>query len=107
MSRDAHLDTQATADFISSDLVEMLGYNIDACEDVQVSTAAGSIKPIGQISLYFEWQKSKKLRKRKFLVIRDLPFDIVLGIKFITEFEVYRIGDILLVMALSPLKEGM
>ena len=107
MTRDGHLDTKASANYISNDLAELLGHRICTYNGGQISTAAGAIKPIGQISLYFEWQKSSKLRKRTFLVVRDLPFDIILGIGFITEFEVYSVGNILLVMALSPLRKGM
>ena len=105
--RDGHLDTKASADYISSDLAELLGHRIVAYQGGRIATAAGAIEPVGQISLFFEWRKSSKLRKRIFTVVKDLPFDIILGIGFISEFGVYQIGDFLLVMALSPLKKGM
>ena len=107
MVRDAHLDTKATTDFISNNLVELLGHNIEEYKGGQISTAASLIKPVGQVSLIFEWQGARKVRKRKFLVVNGLPYDIILGIHFISEFEVYSVGDTLLTMALSPLKKGM
>ena len=107
MTRDAHLDTKASANYVSSVLVEQLGHTTDAFEGGEITTAAGTITPIGQVSLVFEWQGSRKLRKRRFLIVEDLAFDVILGIGFITEFGVYSIGShCLLVMALSPLKKG-
>ena len=106
VTRDGHLDTKAGADFISKTLVGLLGYKIHTYRGSHILTGNGLLTPIGQISPYFQGQKRSKTMKRKFLVVRNLPVDIILGIGFINEFKVYSIGPFLLVMGLSPLKEG-
>ena len=106
MTRDAKLDTMASTNFVSSVLVEQLGHSIEPFEGGEIVTAAGTTTPIGQVSLFFEWQGTRKLRKRKFVIVEDLPVDIILGIGFITEFEIYSINKSLFAMALSPLKNG-
>ena len=107
ISREARIDTQASADFISSELAGLLGHNLSKYEGGQFLTAAGNIVPIGQISPYFEWRKSAKIRQRTFCVIKGLPVDLILGIGFIREFQVYTVGNTLFLMALSPLTKGI
>ncbi|KAL2045236.1 hypothetical protein N7G274_002319 [Stereocaulon virgatum] len=104
--REARLDTQAYGNFISETFVEFLDYTIRPYDGNGFRSALGNIVPIGEVSIFFDMQPSKKLKKRRFLVLEDseaLPCDLILGIKFISEFNLYNFDGSLLILALAPM----
>ena len=108
-SREAKLDTQADGNFITDTLVDFLGYEIRPYNGPAFQIASIEVRPIGEVTIFFKWQKSRKIRKKKFLVLEDsgnLPYDILLGIRFICEFEVYKFNGSLFILALAPLSSG-
>ena len=103
-SREARLDTQADGNFMSETLVDFLDHKVRPYTGRRFNTASGDVTPIGEVSVFFQWQESARLRKKRFLVLPDtgsLPCDIILGINFISEFEVYLFNKNLLVLALA------
>ena len=103
-SREARLDTQADGNFMSETLVDFLGHEVSPYTSGRFNTASGDVIPMGEVSVIFQWQESAKMRKKRFLVLPDtgnLPYDIILGINFISEFEVYLFNNSLLVLALA------
>lgn len=109
MTREAQLDTQADGNFISETLVDFLGCEIQEYHGLDFRTAGGEVLLIGTATIYFEWEESKKLRKRKFLVLSDeeeQPFDLILGNKFINDYKIYNFKPDLLVLTLAPSSSG-
>ncbi|KAL2044475.1 hypothetical protein N7G274_003180 [Stereocaulon virgatum] len=105
ITREAQLDTQADGNFISETLVDFLGCRMQEYHGPGFWTAGGKVLPIGTATIYFEWEKSKKLRERRFLVLSDKeeqPFDLILGNKFINDYKIYNLSSDLLVLALAP-----
>jgi hypothetical protein len=109
VTRDARLDTQADGNFISETLVDFLGCKPQEYHGLGFRTACGEVLPIGTATIYFEWKESRKLRKRRFLVLSDeeeQPFDLILGNKFINDYKIYNFNPDLLVLALAPSSSG-
>jgi hypothetical protein len=107
--REARLDTQANGNFVSETFVEYLAYETRPYEGNGFRSALGNVMPIAEVSIFFEWVQSEKMRKRRFLVLKDsddLPYDLILGINFINEFKIYKFDGSLLVLALAPLSSG-
>lgn len=100
-SREARLNTQADGNFMSETLVDFLDHKVRPYTGRRFKTASGDVTPIGEVSVSFQWQESTRLRKKRFL--GSLPCDIILGINFISEFEVYLFDNNLLVLALANL----
>lgn len=70
-----------------------------------IATARGLDTPIGEVSIYLEPQTQKILSWKKFLVLQNLPCDLVLGIEIIDEWRVYK-NRRLLTLRLAPKSPG-
>ncbi|KAL9602658.1 MAG: hypothetical protein Q9219_001647 [cf. Caloplaca sp. 3 TL-2023] len=109
MVYDAHLDTKADGNFISSELLGLLGYEQVAYEGRTFEAVDKEVVPQGTASIYFtiEAAKSQKLFKKRFHVVDGLPYDLLLGVNFIAEYEIFSFNGSLLPLALAPLSSGM
>lgn len=105
-SCEAGLDTQADCNLISGNLVDYLGYKIRPYEGRYFESAHGRLTPVGEVSIYFRMQRLRKMRKKIFLVFQNPPYDLILGINFIEESEMYVNGKIL-VLRLARESSGM
>jgi hypothetical protein len=108
----ALLDTGSDADFIFETLRELLDYKLepeiyDGPSFIDASSHV--FKPVGIVKIFFRWHNdgSESLMKRKFAVASDLPPDMnmILGKKFIDQYEVLRYNDKFLPIRLTPLSE--
>jgi hypothetical protein len=106
MAREAHLDTKADANFISKTLVDLLGFSLSPCTGKHFEAANGLVSPLGEVSIYFHWQISPKTFKKRFFVLENIPYDLILGINFISEYEIFRFNGRLLPLALAHISKG-
>ncbi|KAJ8133158.1 hypothetical protein O1611_g459 [Lasiodiplodia mahajangana] len=100
-----YLDTQADANLMSSVMASFLGLKITQYTGRSFSGAGHTtIVPQGQLEAYFSWKQSEtnKLHKETFVVLDTLPYDIILGKKFLDIYKVYVFNGRLLPLALKP-----
>jgi len=104
----AYLDTQADSNFISQSSVQFLGHEIHPYEGRSFTGAGTTVTPLGTADIFFRWKSSatKKLHIEKFLVLEDIPYDLILGNSFLDKNQVYVFNGSLLPLALKPPSDG-
>ena len=106
MSTEGHLDTKADANIASQNLVNLLGHALSSYQGQNFQAAGGPVTPRGKVEIFFWPEESQKIYHEEFLVLEDLPYDLVLGIRFIKKYQVYKFNGSLLPLALAPESKG-
>ncbi|KAI0517529.1 hypothetical protein F5B22DRAFT_645713 [Xylaria bambusicola] len=101
-----YLDTQAAANFISQEMSDFLGHERMQYDGPGFFGAGNpDVVPIGQINnVYFTWKKSptRKLHQETFVVLKELPYNIILGMAFLKTHKALLLNAALLPLALKP-----
>ena len=106
MSTEGHLDTKADANAASQTLVNYLGHALSSYQGQDFKTASGPVTPRGKVEIFFRREESQKIHHEEFLVLEDPPYDLILGIRFIEKYQVYKFNGSLLPLALAPESKG-
>jgi hypothetical protein len=106
MPTQGHLDTKADANIASRNLVNALGHTLLLYQGQNFRAASGPVTPCGKVKIFFRLEEPQKICHEEFLVLEDPPYDLILGIRFISEYKVYKFNGSLLPLALAPESKG-
>jgi hypothetical protein len=100
----ALLDTGADANLVSWTQIHFLGFEYSKYTGGAYGGAGGKIVPLGEVDICFHWAQSstRKLHHERFLVLEDLPYEMVLGKGFIEKNRVYWFDTSLLPFVWGP-----
>ena len=104
------LDSGCDDNWVALEFVQRAALESQIRRDIQIRNYAGfgghHVRPVGEISLTWFANNARKTRYTKFLVVKDGPFDLLLGKHFLFKESIFKFDASALVLHWPKMSKG-